>query len=280
MSIKIHHLNCGTMCPFCDKLMNNRNGSWSKPGHFVCHCLLIETPETLIMVDTGLGQQDIADPKRRLGGTYQSLFKPKLVMEETALSQVRALGYDPRDVSQIAVTHLDLDHAGGLADFPDAQLNLLKPELQQIQQPGWREKGRFRFPQFDHHPKWVVHEEEQGEDWFGFKGIRAIPRLSTDILLVPLIGHTRGHMGVAVKDGDKWLLHCGDAYYHHSQVTTNPQTPSGSTFFQVVIAAVPNARVENLARLQQLAINHKDEVDLICAHDPVDLERFTANTMS
>jgi glyoxylase-like metal-dependent hydrolase (beta-lactamase superfamily II) len=279
MSIKIHHLNCGTMCPLCQRLMNSRDGSWTQPGHFVCHCLLIETPETLLLVDTGLGQQDVTEPKRRLGASYTPLFRPKLAMEETALSQVRALGYDPRDVRQIAVTHLDLDHAGGLSDFPDAQVHLLKPELQQIQQPGWRERGRFRWPQFDHQPKWVTHEEDHGESWFGFTGIRAIPGLSTDILLIPLIGHTRGHMGVAVRNGDKWLLHCGDAYYHHSQVTANSQVPSGSIFFQKVIAAVPHMRVHNLARLQQLAINHSDEVELICAHDPVDLARYTTNSL-
>ena len=66
--------------------------------------------------------------------------------------------------------------------------------------------------------------------------------------MIPLVGHTRGHTGVAVQArGDKWLLHCGDAYYHHSQVTPRTQykSPGGSMFFQRFIASLP----EGLAAL-------------------------------
>ncbi|MCY0854681.1 MBL fold metallo-hydrolase [Cupriavidus sp. D39] len=184
-----------------------------------------------MLVDTGLGQQDVRESKRRLGSAYPALFRPRLSMDETAISQIRLLGYDPRDVRHIVPTHVDLDHVGGLGDFPDAQVHIFKPELQHIQQPTPSDLRRFRLVQFDHNPKWVVHEE-QGEQWFGFSSIRAIPGLSIDILLIPLIGHTRGHVGVAVKQGDRWLLHCGDAYYHHSQVTDAPDVPFGLAFFK------------------------------------------------
>lgn len=228
------------------------------------------------MVDTGLGQRDIQDPVRRLGRAYTTVFRPVLNQEETAVAQLRRLGFKPADVRHIAVTHLDLDHAGGLADFPQAQVHVFKPELEQIRNPGVRERQRFRFNQFDHNPRWVVHEEV-GESWFGFDGIRAIPGLPVDILLIPLIGHTKGHTGVAVKQGDKWLLHCGDAYYHHSQVTSSPQVPGGSMFFQRGIASLPKDRVRNLRRLQELAHKHADEVELFSAHDPVELERYVTH---
>lgn len=273
MSYRIHHLNCGSMCPLCERLINDRQGSWHKPGRFVCHCLAIETPQGLVLVDTGLGQKDIAQPSYRLGGTYTSIFKPRLDPQETAVAQLRGLGFTPDDVRHIVVTHLDLDHAGGLADFPAAKVHVFRPELDQILQPGWRERGRFRMPQFSHRPDWVVHEA-QGESWFGFDSIRALPGVSVDILMIPLVGHTRGHTGVAVKQGDKWLLHCGDAYYHHSQVTPTSQAPVGSMFFQRFIASLPKERARNLARLQQLAAGHADEVELFSAHDPVELDRY------
>lgn len=272
MTLRIHHLNCGTMCPLCERLINRRDGSWRKPGAFVCHCLAIETEQGLVLVDTGWGQQDILDPGRRLGRVYTGIFRPRLSMAETALSQLRTLGFTPSDVRHIVVTHLDLDHAGGLADFPHAQVHVFRPELAQITHPGRRERQRFRFSQFDHQPKWVVHEEA-GESWFGFSRIRPLPRLPVDILMIPLVGHTMGHTGVAVKQGDKWLFHCGDAYYHHSQVTSDPQVPGGSMFFQRAIASLPQDRVRNLQRLRELALNHADEVELFSAHDPVELAR-------
>ena len=274
MSIRIHHLNCGTMCPLCQRLMNDRSGSWREPGKLVCHCLLIETPETLLLVDTGIGTHDIANPRSRLGGIMPPVFRPQLLLEETALHQVKALGYNPRDVQHIIPTHLDGDHAGGLADFPDALVHVLPAELRQLTHGSRKDKLRFRPQQFTHHPRWEVHADAPTEEWFGFEAIRAIPSLALDVLLIPLHGHTRGHVGVAVRNGDKWLLHCGDAYYHHSQVSARPEVPAGLDLFQKVIAEIPAARVKSLSRLQQLALSHGDEVELFCAHDPVELERY------
>lgn len=274
MSTRIHHLNCGTLCPYCERLLRG-HGSWTKPGRMVCHCLLVETPEALVLVDTGLGTDDVRDPERRLGGGFTAMARPRLSFDETAVAQIRALGYDPRDVRHIVPTHLDLDHVGGLSDFPHARVHVYKPELQQILQPGLRERIRFRQVRFAHQPQWVVHEE-QGERWFGFDCIRALPGLATDILLVPLVGHTRGHTGVAVRQGDRWLLHCGDAYYHHSQVTATPRVPAAIQAFEVLAQTLPAPRAQNLERLRQLAISHGDEVELFCAHDPVELERHAS----
>lgn len=262
------------MCPACQRLVRG-SGSWRTPGELVCHCLLIETPRALVLVDTGLGLHDIAESQRRLGSFYRTVFKPRLVPEETALNQVRGLGYDPRDVRHIIVTHLDLDHAGGLRDFPWASVHLIAPELAQIQHPGLRERLRFRLPQFDHQPRWVVHAE-QGESWQGFGSIRPISDLDADVLIVPLIGHTKGHAGVAVRQGSRWLLHCGDAYYHHGQLQTPGHSPWFLQMFEAGIQARRSDRLRNLARLRQLAATQSDTVELFCAHDPAELARYTA----
>ncbi len=41
-SMKIHHLNTGTMCPMGRRLVNG-TGSLFQRARMVCHCLLIET---------------------------------------------------------------------------------------------------------------------------------------------------------------------------------------------------------------------------------------------
>lgn len=273
MSLKIHHLNCGTMCPACHRLVNG-SGSWARPGELVCHCLLIETPQGLVLIDSGLGRDDVLHARERLGRIFTATFRPRLSLEETAHAQVRACGHDPKDVRHIILTHLDLDHAGGLSDFPDAQVHVIEPELRQIQAPGLREHLRFRMPQFAHGPNWTVHKD-QGERWFGFESIQPLPGLGTDILIIPLIGHTKGHVGVAVRDQDRWLLHCGDAYYHHSQVTSAPQAPALLRGLEIGIQAIASARMRNLVRLRELARQHGNEVALFCAHDPVELARYT-----
>lgn len=274
MNVKVHHLNCGSMCLGCQRLING-HGSWTRPGELVCHCLLIETPEALVLVDTGIGRADIEQPGRRLGAGFLSLLRPKLSIEETAFSQVCALGYDPRDVTHIVPTHLDLDHAGGLSDFPWAQVHVFAPELQSALRPAVRDRLRYRPVQFSHQPRWVEHHAT-GDDWFGFESIRAIPGLSVDVLIVPLVGHTRGHSGVAVREGDKWLLHCGDAYFHRSQVTASPTVPAGLKVFEAMVQTQRGPRLRNLERLRQLAANSNQQVELFCAHDPVEFSRYAS----
>lgn len=277
--LRIHHLNCGTMCPACQKLINGY-GSWKKPARLVCHCLLLETTLGLILVDCGFGSRDVQNPRGRLGDTFLKLARPTLDISETALYQIQALGYAPEAVSHIIPTHLDLDHAGGLSDFPHAKVHVLEAELLQIVQPDMRDLLRFRSVQFEHQPQWVVHSLSQSQaqqPWFGFDAIAPITALANDLLLVPLIGHTKGHVGVAVRQGKKWLLHCGDAYFHHSQISAQPRMPPGLKFFEKLVQTYAKPRIANLARLQQLALHHGDEVSLFCAHDPQELMRYTAS---
>ncbi len=50
MGLRVHHLNCGTMCPACAKLMNGQGG-WLELAKLVCHVLLIETPRDGLVWD-------------------------------------------------------------------------------------------------------------------------------------------------------------------------------------------------------------------------------------
>jgi glyoxylase-like metal-dependent hydrolase (beta-lactamase superfamily II) len=269
----IHHLGCGTMCPRGARLVTGRGGLLEE-ARLVCHCLLIEGAEGLVLIDTGFGMDDVRTP-RQLGRVFNAVVRPRLNQAETALAQVRELGFEPGDVRHIIATHLDLDHAGGLPDFPDAEVHLLGAELKAAMNPGWRDRPRYIAAHWAHGPRWVDHEAG-GDEWFGFKSLRVLPDSDAEIVMVPLIGHTRGHTGVAVRRGDGWLLHCGDSFFHHGEVDTPPHCPRGIaavTAFDEVDGA---ARRGNVERLRELALGHGDEVELICAHDPSHLDAAQA----
>ncbi len=233
-----------------------------------CHCLLIEGEDGLILVDTGLGVEDVGDPKR-LGFLFNAMTRPKLEVAETALRQVADLGFRPSEVRHIVATHLDLDHAGGLSDFPGAAIHVFAPELRAaLNPPSLRERGRYRAAQFSGGPKWAPVEED-GETWLGFSSVRAIPGTRDEVLLIPLPGHTRGHCGVAVRTSEEWLFHCGDAYFHHSEVSADRRgAPLGLRLFEAMTSVDGAARRANQARLRELAGRHQGEVKLICSHDP------------
>ena len=261
----VHHLNCGTMCPRGARLLAGRGGLL-EPTRLIARCLLIESGGSLVLVDTGFGLGDVRDPKR-LGQPFRALVRPRTNERETAVRQVAALGLDPAAVRDIVVTHLDLDHAGGLGDFPNARVHVFAPELDAAMDPPLRERTRYRSAQWAHGPDWQ-RVQVDGDSWFGFQSVRLLPELDVEVAMVPLLGHTAGHTGFAVKRGRGWLLHCGDAYFHRNEVRTPPSCPPGLGLVQKLNEHDGEARQHNRERLRELAREHADEVRLVCSHDP------------
>jgi glyoxylase-like metal-dependent hydrolase (beta-lactamase superfamily II) len=273
--MRIHHLSCGSLCPHGGSLIGGEGGPLSR-AEVICHCLLIESSDGLVLVDTGFGGGDARNPAQ-LGQPFRALLSPRPRYEETALAQVEALGFAAADVRHIVATHLDPDHAGGLPDFPAAEVHVLAAELAAARNPGLRDRSRYRRAHLAHGPRWVEHRSEAGgERWLGFESVRILPGLDVEVALVPLIGHSLGHAGVAVNGDGGWLLHCGDSYFNHAQLATPPSCPPMLAFFQRVLASDNGARVANVERLRELATRHGDEVDLFSAHDPHELERHQA----
>jgi len=269
MSPIVHHLACGLLHPRPGGLLYEPAGH----RHLVCHCLLVELGDELVLVDTGLGRADVADPRGRLGRSFLSMVRPALDERHTAIAQLEARGLDPRAVRHIVVTHLDLDHIGGLSDFPHATVHVMRTEHAQAHaQAAFHDRQRYRPAQWSHGVRWSLHDVA-GDTWQGLRAVRALPGLPPEILLVPTVGHSAGHAAVAVRRGDEWLLHCGDAYFHRGEVDPSaPDCPPGLRFFQWVVAHDRKARLENQARLRELAATGAG-VRLFCAHDPQELTR-------
>jgi glyoxylase-like metal-dependent hydrolase (beta-lactamase superfamily II) len=270
--VRVHHLNCGTMRPPSRRLLNG-TGSLLAAGRLVCHCLLAETDAGLVLIDTGIGLADIANPAAALGARFLRQTRPLLDPDETAIRQVGRLGYRPTDVRHIVVTHLDRDHAGGVADFPWATVHVHALEHQAAMGPrSPREQARYRPRQWAHGPRWATYGPAGGERWFGFEAAHPLDGLPSEILLVPLPGHTRGHAGVALDTGTTWLLHAGDAYFCHGE--TNPVRPRSTPLLRLFQHRVQHdgpTRHRTQARLRELRRAHGREVEVVCAHDPTEL---------
>ena len=259
VSDRIHHLNCGTMCPRAARIPG------LMPSDLVAHCLLIEGADGLTLVDTGFGTLDIAEQSRRLGRVFTSMVGAAFDPDERAVAQVAALGHDPRDVRDVVVTHLDPDHAGGLSDFPWARVHVHPAELSAATRPSsLNERLRYVPAQWDHEPQWTDHASS-GEEWHGFGAVRAV---GDDLLMIPLHGHTRGHCGVAVRrPGGGWLLHAGDAYFFTGDKVRPRSCPPGLRSYQAALAVDGSARRANLSRLQELHASDDNTVTMFCAHD-------------
>ena len=242
----IRHLNCGWL--------------HVPPNPRVpCHCLLLEDASGLALVDAGIGLLDAQSPLERVGQTLIDLAGFQFGEADTAAHQLERLGHRPADVTHVILTHGDPDHAGGLADFPAATVHASAEEIAAIAAGDWR----YRAPQFGHGPRWAAASTPP-RDWFGLSA-RPLPLgFASEVLLVDLPGHTLGHRGVAVQQGERWLLHVGDAYYLRAELETDDHPVSALTAARAVDDAVRRA---SLAQLRRLDRDHGGEVEMCGYHD-------------
>jgi glyoxylase-like metal-dependent hydrolase (beta-lactamase superfamily II) len=275
--MRIHHLNCVTMCPPGGRLMDGRLRARGR-AILSCHCLLLELADRLVLVDTGFGLEDVRRPRPRLSPLFlYALCRPQLCEEDTAVRQLEWLGFRARDVSDIVLTHLDFDHAGGLDDFPGARVHLLEPERRAaMSQSSWLRRRRFRPQQWSSAGRWVTYPAA-GERWFGFEAVRGLDGLPPEIALVPLPGHTLGHAGVAIDEGGRWLLHAGDAYFFRGEMDPRGYrcTP-GLRLYQRLMEEDRGLRLANQKRLRALVSEQGARVRVFSAHDVVEYKALLA----
>ena len=256
---RVHHLNCASI-----------QGIAVLGQHLVCHVLLLETSDAgLVLVDTGLGTADYAAITSRLGWEFAKGYaRPLLDPSLAAVEQVRARGFDPRDVRHIVQTHLDLDHVGGLSDFPEALVHVHTTELDAARRRhGFRGRRRYRPKMWAHDPRWRSYTHG-GEPWYGFEAVRGLDGLAEDVLMVPLFGHTHGHCGIAVNTADGWLLDCGDAYFDAREVKLpTRKCGPGAELFQVMVTTERDKRRDNQDRLRALHADHP-QIEMFCGHNP------------
>lgn len=250
-------------------------------GKLACHCLLLEQDDGLTLIDTGLGLNDVRDPKGRLSKFFLGMLKPDFREQLTAVRQVERLGFKASDVRDIVLTHLDFDHAGGLDDFPNAAVHLLASERQHaVAQKTWLDRQRFRPQQWSTAANWRVYQAGEGETWFGLDAVRSLDGVSDQVLMVPLLGHTYGHTGVAVNYDGRWLLLAGDAYFFHREMDIEkPRCTPGLRFYQWMMQKDGKARRWNQQRLRELKAAHGAEVRIICSHDPIEFEELSGRAL-
>jgi glyoxylase-like metal-dependent hydrolase (beta-lactamase superfamily II) len=272
--MRIHHLNCGTDCPVGGALFDGF--SKGPLGCLICHCLLLETDQGLVLVDTGYGAEDVTHPHPRLSLAYHLMLNIRFRRQDTALEQIAQLGFSPRDVRHIVLTHLDFDHAGGLEDFPEARVHVMQVERDAAEhrRRGWVGKRRYRPAQWDEVRDWRTYAG-RGEPWFGFESVRSLEGLPPEILFIPLPGHTWGHAGVAIQTSNGWLLNAGDAYFYRDEMDLErPRCTPGLRFYQTLMEVDRTQRLANQDRLRQLKRDHGGEITLFCSHDAKELERI------
>jgi N-acyl homoserine lactone hydrolase len=184
---------------------------WS--GWLPTYAWAIEHAEGVIVVDAGQAAHLKSLPVWH--PYFQLCVKFKIEPEEEVGPQLRALGIGKRDIRQVILTHVHMDHDAGLAHFPHAKILASAGEIERASGFAGQLRGYLpeRWPSwFDPSP--VVFEKAA----FGPFDRSIKLTAAGDVIALPTPGHTPDHLSVAVLDGDTTLFLAGDASYAEHQM--------------------------------------------------------------
>jgi glyoxylase-like metal-dependent hydrolase (beta-lactamase superfamily II) len=166
-----------------------------------------------ILIDTGFHGSVAVDPKPNMGAILGRLFNATMGPDEGLPDQIRARGLDPNGVKTVVMTHLHVDHASGVAQFPDATFIVTAREWKAATEEKGITGGYVR-RQFDHAFDWRTIDFD-GEEVNSFASFGRTLDLFGDgsVRLAYTPGHTLGHMSVVLRTKEGEFLVVADAAY-------------------------------------------------------------------
>lgn len=182
---------------------------WTEP--LPIYAFLIEHPEGLLLVDTGETAR-VTEPGYFPAWHLYFRFgvREQVEPDEEIGPQLERLGFPPKEVSRVVMTHLHTDHAGGLHHFPNSEILASPAEITTAAGLLGRARGylNHRFPD------WLrLQPLELDQEPFGpFPTSKRLTKAG-DVIALPAAGHTPGQIAIAILDRGTTILLAGDSSY-------------------------------------------------------------------
>ena len=172
-----------------------------------------------ILVDTGLHPSIASDPEANLGRLAASFTDWTVRPGEDVASRLRAMGTDPSQVGTVILTHLHLDHASAVSEFPRATFVISSAEWEDATSGLLPILKNYRPQQFDHAFDFrTVDYEAASINSFSTFGRSFDLFGDGSVVLVSTPGHSAGHQSVVLKTGVGPFVIAGDAIFLEDQL--------------------------------------------------------------
>ena len=189
-------------------------GFRSKRMEIPIPAFILEHPGAgVVLIDTGFHRSVAVEPKKNMGPVLGRLFKSTMRPEEAIPDQLRERGIEPHEVKVVVMTHLHVDHASGVSQFPDATFIVTRREWESATD-GQQLRHGYVPRQFDHAFDWRVVDFD-GPDVSSFASFGRSLDLFGDgsVRLVNTPGHTLGHVSLVLKLRSREMLVAADSIY-------------------------------------------------------------------
>lgn len=216
---------------------------------------LIKHPKGNVLYDTGNALEVAIDKHKHWGGIVAA-YDPVMSEDQWVVNQIKTVGVQPEDIDWVILSHLHLDHAGGVGHFPNAKYVVQRDELHFAYVPDFYMKGAYIRADFDKDVDWFILEGWR-DDKFDLFG-------DGKIIIYFTPGHTPGHQSLLVnleETGPMFLT--GDSCYTLENL--NEDVLPG-------LCWGPTEAVNSIRKMRYL----RDQlgVKIVTGHDPVGWQEF------
>ena len=211
------------------------------------NCLLLESDGKTVLIETGQGNKDFEQTRRR--GWEPDHGK--------LINDLARNGVQPADVDIVINTHLHNDHTGWntIADgdgeltvtFPNARYYIQRGEWEDAMHPNERTRATYL-------PENLLPVEAAGQIEF----IDGETQVTSDITVIETPGHTAEHASVLIANGGESAVYLGDMVQHQVQL----ERVAWLSAFDVL----PLINLETKKRLIADAIKNRSL--LVAVHNP------------
>lgn len=242
-----------------------RGETWAVP----VPAFLIHHPSAgPLLVDTGLHPSIATDPDANLGRLAASFTEPEVTKGEDVPARLRAKGIDPAGLKTVVMTHLHVDHASAVSEFPGAAFIVSKAEWEDATSGLLPILKYYRPQQFDHAFNFrTVDYEAPSVNSFSTFGRSFDLFGDGSVVLVSTPGHSAGHQSVILKTGVGPFVIAGDAIFLEDQLEPGAD-----------LAARARDRHNYERSIQELALYRREHpsATITPGHDPGFYDRLPA----
>ncbi|MDR2853726.1 MAG: MBL fold metallo-hydrolase [Prevotellaceae bacterium] len=163
-------------------------------------CLLVETDNRLILIDTGTGTKQLE---------YLKYYKFSDIVDfETALN---ALGYTCADITDVVQTHLHFDHCGGGTYYADKEKTDIRPTFPNaVFWVGKRQWENFLQPNVREADSYFAENMLPIATWNKLKLVEHDIKLCDEVELRLFDGHTAGQIAAYINYRGRTVIFVGD----------------------------------------------------------------------
>ena len=180
----------------------------------------------VFVVDTGLHASIAASPVENLGRLVTRILSPEVEPGKDLLAQLRARGVDPKSIPLVVMTHLHVDHASGMSEFPGATFVITEAEWTAATSDSRPLLRGYRPAHYDYafDYRTLSYDSDQVSSYATFG--RTFDLFGDgSVRLASTPGHSAGHQSVICRLHDRDLVIAGDAIYTIGQLDDAPEPP-------------------------------------------------------